>query len=118
MTRRARLPLSRLPLVLLALPAAAAAPALAQPDPPWPRPPFTATLSNVAPLAFGMSEAETAAALGAPLHYVGGRPGHEVFLAARPGGSGYFPRDDRLYLQFRKGRLSGSKGDWGRRWMW
>jgi hypothetical protein len=53
-----------------------------------------------------------------PLAYVAGRPGNEVFVAARPGGSGYFPRDDRLYLQFRKGRLTGWKGDWGKRWMW
>ena len=24
----------------------------------------------------------------------------------------------RLFLQFRNGRLSGWKGDWGRNWMW
>jgi hypothetical protein len=25
---------------------------------------------------------------------------------------------DRLYLQFRRGRLTGWKGDWGHHWMW
>ena len=34
------------------------------------------------------------------------------------GGSGLFPKRDRLYLQFRKGRLAGWKGDWGHNWMW
>jgi hypothetical protein len=34
------------------------------------------------------------------------------------GGSGLFPIKDRLYLQFRKGRLAGWKGDWGHNWMW
>jgi hypothetical protein len=29
-----------------------------------------------------------------------------------------FPNRHRLYLQFRKGRLAGWKGDWGRNWMW
>jgi len=33
------------------------------------------------------------------------------------GGSWFFPRDDRLYLQFRGGRLTGWKGDWGERWI-
>ena len=73
---------------------------------------------NTAPLLFGMDAAQAATALGVPLAYVAGRPGEEVFVAARPGGSGYFPRNDRLYLQFRKGRLTGWKGDWGKRWMW
>ena len=47
------------------------------------------------------------------------RPGEEVFLTFRDlGGSGLFPHHDRLYLQFRKGRLAGWKGDWGENWMW
>jgi hypothetical protein len=29
-----------------------------------------------------------------------------------------FNRHDRLYLQFRNGRLAGWKGDWGHNWMW
>src|SRR6185437_16405383 len=82
-------------------------------------PPFTATLSNNTPLAFGMDEATAAHALGVPLNYISGRPGDEVFLAFRTyGGSGFFNRKDRLYLQFRRGRLAGWKGDWGRNWMW
>ena len=85
---------------------------------PYP-PPFTATLSNTTPLAFGMDAEHAARALGVPLNYVSGRPGEEIFLAFRNiGGSGLFYRKDRLYLQFRKGRLAGWKGDWGHNWMW
>jgi hypothetical protein len=82
-------------------------------------PPFTATLSNNTPLAFGMDAEDATRALGTPLNYVSGRPGNEIYLTIRhSGGSGFFPRDDRLYLQFRRGRLTGWKGDWGSRWMW
>lgn len=84
---------------------------------PRPRVPFTRSLSNIVPLAFGMSAGEAAVALGAPLAYVSGRPGNEVLAAARPD-PGYFNRDARLFLQFRHGRLTGWKGDWGRNWMW
>jgi hypothetical protein len=81
--------------------------------------PFSATLSNNIPLAFGIRASDAARALGAPLTYVSGRPGDEVFLAIRDiGGSGFFNRSDRLYLQFRGGRLAGWKGDWGNRWIW
>jgi hypothetical protein len=81
--------------------------------------PFPTTLSNNTPLAFGMTAETAAAALGAPLSYVRGRPGDEILVAIRSnGGSGFFPRRDRLYLQFRNGRLAGWKGDWGRNWMW
>jgi hypothetical protein len=59
------------------------------------------------------------AALGTPLNYVRGRPGEEVYLTFRNiGGSGLFYKKDRLFLQFRKGRLAGWKGDWGHNWMW
>lgn len=82
-------------------------------------PPFPATLSNNTPLAFGMDAATAAHALGTPLTYLSGRPGDEIFLTFRDnGGSGLFPHRDRLYLQFRKGRLAGWKGDWGENWMW
>ena len=102
--------------------AAAGASALAQGLPPlggpYP-PPFTATLSNNVPLAYGMSADQAAFALGVPLNFVRGHPGDEIFLAFRGyGGSGLFPKRDRLYLQFRKGRLAGWKGDWGHNWMW
>lgn len=81
--------------------------------------PFNGTVTNVAPLFFGMDALDAARALGVPLIYVQGRPGNETFFAMRDdGGSGFFPRDDRIYLQFRRGRLTGIKGDWGRNWMW
>jgi len=82
------------------------------------RAPFTATLSNTAPLAFGMTVEQAAAALNAPLTYIRGKPGDEVFAAPRPASAGYFFRNDQLFLQFRNGRLAGWKGDWGRNWMW
>lgn len=82
-------------------------------------PPFTETLSNHVPLAFGMDPMTAANALGETLNYMGGSPGNEVFLAfLNYGGSNLFNRKDRLYLQFRRGRLVGWKGDWGRNWMW
>jgi len=82
-------------------------------------PPFNATLSNNTPLFFGMGVQEAATALGVPLNYINGRPGDEIFLAFRNiGGSGLFYKKDRLYLQFRKGKLAGWKGDWGHNWMW
>jgi hypothetical protein len=97
-------------------------PAQAQGLPPFGGPdprPFTATLSNNVPLVFGMSANEAAFALGVPLNYVRGIPGDEIFLAFRDiGGSGLFPNRHRLYLQFRKDRLAGWKGDWGKNWMW
>lgn len=80
---------------------------------------FTATLSNNTPLAFGMAAEDAARALGTPLNYISGRPGDEIFMVFRNvGGSGFFDRHDKLYLQFRRGRLAGWKGDWGRRWIW
>jgi hypothetical protein len=97
-------------------------PARAQPFAPGGSPyspPFTATLSNNTPLAFGMDVEDTSRALGTPLNYISGRPGDEIYLAFRNiGGSGLFNHHHRLYLQFRKGRLAGWKGDWGHNWMW
>jgi hypothetical protein len=82
-------------------------------------PPFTATLSNTTPLVFGMDAADASRALGEPLGYISGRPGNEIYLAIRNvGGSGLVNHHDRLYLQFRHGRLAGWKGDWGHNWMW
>lgn len=81
--------------------------------------PFTATLSNNTPLAIGMDVEDTSRALGTPLNYIRGRPGDEIYLAFRNiRGNGLFNYQDRLYLQFRKGRLAGWKGDWGHNWMW
>ncbi len=84
-----------------------------------PRLPFVATLSNNAPLAFGMDVAQASQALGQTLQYVSGGPGDETYLAFRnTGGSGLLNHHHRLFLQFRSGRLAGWKGDWGHNWMW
>ena len=83
------------------------------------RPPFNATLSNHVPLEFGMDVSTVSAALRQPLQYVSGPPGSEIYLALRnQGGSGLINHHDRLFLQFRNGRLAGWKEDYGRNWMW
>jgi len=83
------------------------------------RRPFVETLSNTTPLAFGMDADQTARALGQPLQYVKGRPGNEIYLALRDlGGSGLVSNRNRLFLQFRHGRLAGWKEDYGNNWMW
>jgi hypothetical protein len=67
-----------------------------------------------APLAFGMSEGEASAALGVSLGYIRGSHGNELLLALpNVKGSAMTIRSDGLYLQFRRGRLTGWKGDWG-----
>jgi hypothetical protein len=108
-------------LLLIAACAAQPGPAGAQQAAPGsaPRAPFTATLSNHTPLVFGMDVTDASRALGEPLSYVSGRAGDEIYLAIRNiGGSGLLNHHDRLFLQFRKGRLTGWKGDWGHNWMW
>jgi hypothetical protein len=73
----------------------------------------SAQASNTFPLAFGMTPTETAAAIGTPLVYVSGRPGSEVFVAERDAGvPGLYPVAARVFLQFRRGRLTGWKHDW------
>ena len=73
-----------------------------------------AGLSHGAALKFGMNAGEVSQVLGVPLTYVRGRPGNELLLAIpNVKGSALSIRSDALYLQFRKGRLSGWKGDWG-----
>lgn len=72
-----------------------------------------ATPPNI-PLAFGMNAEQASTALGVALRYVRGRPGDELFLALpNVKGAALASRSDGLYLQFRHGRLSGWKGDWG-----
>jgi hypothetical protein len=97
-------------------------PATAQQSAPttMPRnPSFTATLSNTTPLVFGMDVEGVSRALGQPLSYISGRAGDEIYLAIlNVGGSGLLNHRDRLFLQFRKGRLTGWKADWGHNWMW
>ena len=71
-------------------------------------------VSAAAPLSFGMGIDEASAALGVPLSYVRGRPGDELLLVIpNVKGNALAIRSDGLYLQFRHGRLSGWKGDWG-----
>jgi hypothetical protein len=74
---------------------------------------FTATAPNNTPLAFGMDVDQVSRVLGVTLNYVRGRPGNELFLAlANVKGAALSDRNDGLYLQFRRGRLTGWKGDW------
>jgi hypothetical protein len=73
----------------------------------------TPTPPNI-PVAFGMTPEQVATALGVGLLYVHGRPGDELLLAIpNVKGATLASRSDGLYLQFRHGRLSGWKGDWG-----
>jgi hypothetical protein len=75
---------------------------------------LTAAMPNGVPLTFGMNAEEASLALGATLNYVRGRPGDEMFLALpNVRGSALSNRKDGLYLQFRRGKLEGWKGDWG-----
>jgi hypothetical protein len=77
-------------------------------------PALAGTRPNGVPLLFGMTADEASQALGVPLNYVRGRPGDELLLAtSNVKGSALSRRSDGLYLQFRKGRLEGWKGDWG-----
>jgi len=70
--------------------------------------------SNRVPLSFGMTPDEVSQALGVPLHCVRCRSGSELLLAIpNVKGAALSFRSDGLYLQFRKGRLTGWKGDWG-----
>ena len=96
---------------------------------PVPGTPFTRLINTPALILYdatasrlyldGRTRWMTATALGVPLNYIRGRPGDEIFLAFRNvGGNELFFKKDRLYLQFRKGRLAGWKGDWGHNWMW
>jgi hypothetical protein len=73
----------------------------------------TLTPPNI-PLTFGMTPEQVSQALGVQLRYVRGRPGDELLLALpNVKGAALASRSDGLYLQFRGGRLSGWKGDWG-----
>ncbi|WGS17577.1 MULTISPECIES: hypothetical protein [unclassified Bradyrhizobium] len=69
---------------------------------------------NSVPLTFGMTVDQASRALGAPLNYVRGRPGNELFVALpNVKGSIFANRSDGLYLQFGRGHLIAWKGDWG-----
>ncbi len=70
--------------------------------------------ANGVPLSFGMTPEEASQVLGVPLNYVRGTPGNELLLAIpNTKGAALAVRSDGLYLQFRRGHLTGWKGDWG-----
>jgi len=93
-------------LLMVAMVALGASPVAAQQAP--------ATVPNNTPLSFGMDEETASQVLGTALIYVRGRPGDEMFLALpNVKGSALSDRKDGLYFQFRRGRLTGWKGDWG-----
>ena len=72
-----------------------------------------ARASNVAPLAFGMTQQEVSDALGAPLRLIAvQRRGGEVYFAARDARVTGYPMGERIVLQFRRGALTGWKKDW------
>jgi hypothetical protein len=75
---------------------------------------LVATQTGNVPLSLGMSAEQASQSLGVPLNYVRGRPGDEL-LVALPNvkGAALASRSDGLYLQFRRGKLTGWKGDWG-----
>jgi hypothetical protein len=75
---------------------------------------ITTTPPNDTPLVFGMDAETVSQVLGTTLIYVRGSPGNEMFLALpNVKGSALSDRKDGLYLQFRRGKLTGWKGDWG-----
>ena len=77
-------------------------------------PPALAQQTEHTPLNFGMTTDQASQALGVPLNYVRGRSGNELFVALpNVKGSALATRSDGLYLQFRRGKLAGWKGDWG-----
>jgi hypothetical protein len=94
-------------VLAIAAPGATISPARAQQGAPVAAP-------NNTPLSFGMDAEQASRALGTSLIYVRGRPGNEMYLAlSNVKGSALANRYDGLYLQFRRGRLEGWKGDWG-----
>jgi hypothetical protein len=81
--------------------------------------PYFDTRSNALPLQFGMSPDAAAAALAVPLTYVSGRNGSEIFYAERPTAiPSFFTYDRYLWLQFRRGKLTGWHNDWQRAGLW
>ena len=99
--------------------ATGSAPANAQPPAPtggWSTPSLMTIWPDNTPLAFGMNVEEVSQTLRVPLRYVSGRRGNEIYLAIRDtSGIILFSRRDPIYLQFRRGRLTGWKGESGYR---
>jgi hypothetical protein len=75
---------------------------------------LTVPAPNNTPLSFGMDLQQASSALGTTLNYVSGRSGNELYLALpNAKGAALSDRRDGLYLQFRRNKLEGWKGDWG-----
>jgi hypothetical protein len=81
--------------------------------------PYFDVRSNALPLQFGMTPDAASAALSAPLTYVSGRKGSEVFYAERTTAiPSFFTYDRQVWLQFRNGHLTGWHNDWRRTGLW
>ncbi len=74
----------------------------------------SARADNIYPLAFGMTPQQAAEALGCQIAYVRGHRGSEIYVTIRNAGipTLIYPNDERYFLQFRRGRLTGWKQDW------
>jgi len=79
-------------------------------------PPQFGLRSNAVPLAFGMTPEVAANALESPLARVSGSRRSEIYYAERIDlVTGFIIQDrQRLWLQFRRGHLTGWKYDWDR----
>jgi hypothetical protein len=113
--------------VFLTIAVSAAVPVPANAEPLIPTTgPYTPSLMTLwptnTPLAFGMGVEDVARVLNTPLRYISGRRGNEIYLVIRnTSGTILSARRDPLYLQFRKGRLTGWKGDssyYTPYWLW
>jgi hypothetical protein len=77
--------------------------------------------SNAVPLAFGMTPDAASTALQSPLTLVaGGRHGSDIYYAEGTSvATGFIVRErERLWMQFRGGRLTGWAYDWDRPMAW
>lgn len=67
----------------------------------------------LADLKPGMTLADVQALFGPRMIRVSGRGGSALYVVVRTADMpGFHPVDERLFLQFRGGRLTGRKGDW------
>lgn len=72
-------------------------------------------------LRFGMTPEEVAAVYGGNLSLVSNRRDSEIYVMQQPSSiPGIYPPQvtERLYLQFRKGQLTGWKNEWDARKYW
>lgn len=72
-------------------------------------------------LHFGMTPDEVATVYGANMSLVSSRRGSEIYVVQQPAAiPGVYPPfvAERLYLQFRKGQLTGWKNEWDARKFW